>query len=72
MGGVDDEDLVVWAKALGLSIEHAPGCLGIALPGIAVLIDESLPAPERRRRVTRLLRRVGRERAPDRFSCRKS
>ena len=51
--------LARWARACGLTIEHLDGCPGVVVPGVAVLIDHRLPAPERRRRIAELLRKVG-------------
>lgn len=61
--GAEEERLEQWARMLGLKIEHRDGSPGVVLPGIALLIDRTLP--DRDEVIARLLREVGRERAPN-------
>jgi hypothetical protein len=67
IAGVDlgaAELLARWARALDLDIRHASGCPGIVVPGVGLLIDTSIPAPERHGRIAELLRSAGRFQAP--------
>lgn len=56
--------LAQWGRALGLEIQHSEGCPGIVVPGVGLLIDEAIEAPERHRRIEALLRRAGRSSTP--------
>lgn len=64
MGDREGERLARWARALGLTIEDAPGCPGIVVPGVGLLIDMSLPLADRHRKIARLLRLAGENWAP--------
>lgn len=49
-----------WAGALGLDIEHADGCPGIVVPGVALIIDHGIPVERRHAKIADLLRLAGR------------
>lgn len=55
-----DNRLVRWARALDLTISHSPGCPGIVVPGVGLLIDDAITGDERTRRIAGLLRVEGR------------
>lgn len=56
---LDAAELATWARLLDLEIAHAPGCPGAVFPGIGLLIDETIPEPERLESIAALLRRYG-------------
>ena len=59
MGTWDEGAVQAWAAVVGVEIEDVPGCPGVLIPGVAILIDHAMEHTVRLHRTAHLLRQAG-------------